>query len=208
MRTLETLIRLHGCAGRFQSSLVSHVRRYVFSRCESFDGWEDTFIHAIFLISPSFGENAVPVDTWRLYNVASTSMQRHDVASTLRRRCINVMCPLGVLRDCGISGASSHIFCVSKKRCTFVLPDLLSYILLYHAQFVGCGYTVFTLSVRMSIRLLRFDFCFRGVSTIPCLLTFLVFDSVNIPSWKCNIGTQQSSVRVIWTNFGRDDQSQ
>ena len=23
-------------------------------------------------------------------------MQRHDVASTLRRRCINVMCPLGI----------------------------------------------------------------------------------------------------------------
>ena len=37
----------------------------------------------------------VPADTWRLYNVASTSMQRHDVASTFRRRCINVMCPLG-----------------------------------------------------------------------------------------------------------------
>ena len=37
-----------------------------------------------------------PADTWRLYNVASTSMQRHDVASTLRRRCINVMCTLGV----------------------------------------------------------------------------------------------------------------
>ena len=36
-----------------------------------------------------------PADTWRLYNVASTSMQRHDVASTLRRRCINVMCSLG-----------------------------------------------------------------------------------------------------------------
>ena len=33
--------------------------------------------------------------TWRLYNVGSTSMQRHDVASTLRRRCIYVMCPLG-----------------------------------------------------------------------------------------------------------------
>ena len=31
-----------------------------------------------------------------LYNVASTSIQRHDVASTLRRRCINVMCPLGI----------------------------------------------------------------------------------------------------------------
>ena len=35
-----------------------------------------------------------PADTWRLYNVASTSMQRLDVASTLRRRCINVTCPL------------------------------------------------------------------------------------------------------------------
>ena len=33
-----------------------------------------------------------PAGTWRKYNVASTSMQRHDVASTLRRRCIYVMC--------------------------------------------------------------------------------------------------------------------
>ena len=32
--------------------------------------------------------------TWRLYNVVSTSMQRHDVASTLYRRCIDVMCLL------------------------------------------------------------------------------------------------------------------
>ena len=37
----------------------------------------------------------IPAGTGRLYNVGSTSMQRHDVASTLRRRCINVMCPLG-----------------------------------------------------------------------------------------------------------------
>ena len=36
-----------------------------------------------------------PEGTWRSYNVGSTSMQRHDVASPLRRRCINVMCPLG-----------------------------------------------------------------------------------------------------------------
>ena len=35
-----------------------------------------------------------PAGTWREYNVASTSMQRHDVASTWGRRCINVMCPL------------------------------------------------------------------------------------------------------------------
>ena len=37
----------------------------------------------------------LPADTWRLYNVVSTSMQRHDVASTLRQRCIAVMCLLG-----------------------------------------------------------------------------------------------------------------
>ena len=35
----------------------------------------------------------------RLYNVLSTSMQRHDVASTLRRRCVNVMCALGECRE-------------------------------------------------------------------------------------------------------------
>ena len=32
-----------------------------------------------------------PAGTWRKYNVASTSMQRHDVASTLRRRYIYVI---------------------------------------------------------------------------------------------------------------------
>ena len=36
-----------------------------------------------------------PAGTWRKYNVTSTSMQRRDVASTLRRRYIYVMCPLG-----------------------------------------------------------------------------------------------------------------
>ena len=37
----------------------------------------------------------IPAGTWRKYNVASTSMQRHNVASTLRRRYIYVKCPLG-----------------------------------------------------------------------------------------------------------------
>ena len=44
-------------------------------------------------ISQSF--NTYPASTWRLYTVVSTSMQRHDVASTLRQRCIDVMCLLG-----------------------------------------------------------------------------------------------------------------
>ena len=38
------------------------------------------------------------VNTTSLYNVGSTLMQDHDVASTLRRRCISAMCLLGCLR--------------------------------------------------------------------------------------------------------------
>ena len=40
----------------------------------------------------------IPAGTWRKYNITSTSMQRHDVASTLRRSCIYVICPLGIIR--------------------------------------------------------------------------------------------------------------
>ena len=35
-----------------------------------------------------------PASTWCLYNAASTSMQRHNAASMLIRRCLNVACPL------------------------------------------------------------------------------------------------------------------
>ena len=38
----------------------------------------------------------IPAGTWRKYNVASTSMQRHDVASTLRRRYIYSHVPAGI----------------------------------------------------------------------------------------------------------------
>ena len=54
-----------------------------------FHMWHYCIIHSPpFLLVPQ--ENF----TWRLYNVVSTSMQRHDVASTLRRRYIYVMCLL------------------------------------------------------------------------------------------------------------------
>ena len=43
--------------------------------------------------------NLFQAGTWRLHNVVSTSMQRHDFASTLRRRCIDVMCLLGKASD-------------------------------------------------------------------------------------------------------------
>ena len=36
-----------------------------------------------------------PAGTWPFYNVASTLTQRHDVASTLMRRCLNVVCQMG-----------------------------------------------------------------------------------------------------------------
>ena len=39
----------------------------------------------------------IPLDTWRLY----TSMQRHDVASTLLWRCINVVCHWNASYDFG-----------------------------------------------------------------------------------------------------------
>ena len=72
----------------------------------------------------------IPADTWRLYNVASTSMQRHDVASTLRRRCINVMCPLGMpsalfyinSRDRSISNTRSF-WLVLLLPCFKAIPD-------------------------------------------------------------------------------------
>ena len=48
-----------------------------------------------------------PAGTWRLYNVASTSMQRHDVASTLMWRYPNAACPLGHL--CTINRDISHL---------------------------------------------------------------------------------------------------
>ena len=50
-----------------------------------------------------------PAGTWHLYNVASTSMQRHrhDITSTLMWRFINVMCPLGNIKHV------SNIKCLS-----------------------------------------------------------------------------------------------
>ena len=54
------------------------------------------------VVNDNSGIISYPAGTWHLYNVGSTSMQRHDVASTLRRRCINVMCLLGtVLQNMG-----------------------------------------------------------------------------------------------------------
>ena len=51
--------------------------------------------HDVNTTSPSTSMQRHDVASSCKYNVASTSMQRHDVASTLRRRYIYVMCPLG-----------------------------------------------------------------------------------------------------------------
>ena len=47
----------------------------------------------IFLTQSQFYHNN-PSGHTSLYNVVSTSMQRHDVASTLMRRCMNDICTL------------------------------------------------------------------------------------------------------------------
>ena len=53
------------------------------------------FISVVFKLF--FFSSYCPACTWRLYNVALTSMQYYDVASMLMQGCINVMCPLDVL---------------------------------------------------------------------------------------------------------------
>ena len=52
-----------------------------------------------------------PAGTQRLYNVASTSTQRHDVALALRPHCINSMCPQGRYRPCSSRIESIQILC-------------------------------------------------------------------------------------------------
>ena len=51
-----------------------------------------------------------PAGTCRRGNVVSTSMQRHDVPSTLMRRCINAMCLLGKLSTEADRFSNSEIF--------------------------------------------------------------------------------------------------
>ena len=70
----------------------------------------------------------IPVGTLHLYNVASTSMQRHDVAWTLMRRCLSVMSLLGQIMKIPIylrrhdSFTSDSIF----------IEDISCYILAYY----------------------------------------------------------------------------
>ena len=58
-----------------------------------------------------------PAGTWRKYNVASTSMQRHDVASTLRRCYIYVMCLLGIGTENAKIRQPIRIFNVPESAC-------------------------------------------------------------------------------------------
>ena len=101
----KTLIRLWECEGWFESSWgdgdrfltppsrpgeCKCVKNHVWSQKCSFRTRQVLNVKRGF-VTP------YPAGTWRKYNVASTSMQRHDVASTLRRRYIYVMYPLGIV---------------------------------------------------------------------------------------------------------------
>ena len=59
--------------------------------------------HDVNITSPQRRCNVI-----RKYNVASTSMQRHDVASTLRRRYIYVMCLPGENKWCRCNEGSLY----------------------------------------------------------------------------------------------------
>ena len=73
------------------------------------------------------------VGTWCLYNVVSTSTQGYDVAATLRRPCIDVMCLLGIdqersLQDIDIADTlpcafwdSTHIRGLIKEYLVIIL---------------------------------------------------------------------------------------
>ena len=56
-----------------------------------------------------------PLGTWQLYNVSSTSMQRHDVASTLMRCCLNAACPLSPILENTFELSTANIKCGCRK---------------------------------------------------------------------------------------------
>ena len=85
----DQLVHPHSLIGAFAVNLQNH---WLLQNISMYNVWANSHIR---LCGFSYWSN--PAGTWRLYNVGSTSMQRHDVASTLRRRCINVMCLLGKL---------------------------------------------------------------------------------------------------------------
>ena len=89
-----------------------------------------------------------PAGTWRKYNVASTSMQRHDVASTLRRRYIYVMCLPGMFgqRDMVIKAGTINriIDSLINKFHKNDYPNKFANN--WWFDFCACYFTVFTFS--------------------------------------------------------------
>ena len=73
-------------------NLCYNVQQIFILEYKAYSTRKDIFqrIHDVYTKSRKLRCNA----TWRLYNVALTSMQRYDVASTLMRPCINVIFPL------------------------------------------------------------------------------------------------------------------
>ena len=84
-----------------------------------------------------------PAGTWRLYNVVSTSMQRHDVASTLSRRCINVRCPLGNVKAVAIGSIRLFTVLYHDIWCLYrsLTPTIKS---IYKRIFIFLARTQFT----------------------------------------------------------------
>ena len=71
-------------------------------------------------------------------------MQRHDVASTLSRRCINVMCPLG----CTIRHSKhTRPLCAMGRLCYVCGTASISSLLLIYSVFGASGMLYFLIMV-------------------------------------------------------------
>ena len=77
--------------------------------------------------------DVIPKGTQRWNNVNSTLIQRHDVESTLNRRCFNIVCPLGILQSMNrlnktdplVSQAADSVAAQSLTFCRKLLSTLL-----------------------------------------------------------------------------------
>ena len=124
-------------------------------------------------------------------------MQRHDVASTFSRRCINVMCPLG-------SYCSRYsTFPTGRSKAVLLLQ-----LLFVHAFIVS--YVTFVLSFfvpNLSFRFLE-NAVLRecGISSVFSLIIFLYSYMIYPSSWLCK-GTQYEKMAII-VYAGNEDPEQ
>ena len=129
------------------------------------------------MFRPFLNDNR-PADTCRLNNVASTSVQRHDVAPKLMRRCLNV--PLGYFLlyfsryNTGVRWTNLYVF-----RCT-------------------CFITSRILTKRL---LKKHNVCIVNATNVNMNLEALVNYTYVASGWKCP--AKMSTIFKLTNTFGK-----